>query len=74
MRGKEVALNALFLPKGRRYWIELDKKITELYLSGASYRQVKAILDRAMELDAGTNELMAALSEAGRESLISWVR
>lgn len=55
--GKEVALNALFLPKRKRYWIEIDKKITELYLSGASYRQVKAILERAMESDCGLTSL-----------------
>lgn len=55
--GKEIALNALFLPKRKRYWIELDSKITELYLSGVSYRQVKAILDRAMEWDCGLMSL-----------------
>lgn len=55
--GKEVALNALFLPKGKRYWIELDRKITELHLSGAIYRQVKAMLDRAMEWDCGLMSL-----------------
>lgn len=55
--GKEVALNAIFLPKGKRYWIELDRKITELHLSGAIYRQVKAMLDRAMEWDCGLMSL-----------------
>lgn len=55
--GKQIALDALFLPKRKRYWIELDRKITELYLSGVSYRQVKAILGRAMEWDCGLMSL-----------------
>ena len=42
--GKAVALGALFLPSRKRYWIDMDKEITELYLSGVSYRQVKAII------------------------------
>lgn len=55
--GKEIALNALFLPRRKRFWIELDRKITELYLSGASYRQVKAMLERAIESDCGLMSL-----------------
>jgi len=55
--GKQIALNAFFLPERKRYWIELDRKITELYLSGASYRQVKAMLDREMEWDCGLMSL-----------------
>ena len=66
--GKEVALNALFLPKGKRYWIELDRKITELYLSGASYRQVKAILDRAMEWDCGLMSLWRRFQKMARKA------
>jgi transposase-like protein len=38
-----VTLNALFLPRRKRYWIELDPRITELYLAGVSYRQIKAV-------------------------------
>ena len=54
--GKAVALGALFLPSRKRYWINMDKEITELYLSGVSYRQVKAIVERRIESGA---ELMS---------------
>lgn len=66
--GKEIALNALFLPKGKRYWIELDRKITELYLSGASYRQVKAILDREMEWDCGLMSLWKRFQKMAKKA------
>lgn len=66
--GKEVPLNALFLPRRKRYWIELDRKITELYLSGASYRQIKAILDRAMEWDCGLMSLWQRFQKMAKKA------
>jgi len=55
--GKAVALGALFLPSRKRYWIDMDKEITELYLSGVSYRQIKAIVERRIESSAGVMSL-----------------
>lgn len=66
--GKEVALSSLFLPKRKRYWIELDRKITELYLSRASYRQVKAILDRAMEWDCSLMSLWRGFQKMAKKA------
>jgi len=66
--GKEIALDALFLPKRKRYWIELDQKITELYLSGVSYRQVKAILDREMEWDCGLMSLWKSFQKMAKKA------
>ncbi len=66
--GRQIALDALFLPKRKRYWIELDRKITELYLSGASYRQVKAILDRAMEWDCGLMSLWRSFQKVAKRA------
>jgi len=58
--------NPIFLPRGKRYWIELDRKITGLYLSGASYHQVKTILDRAMEWDCGLMSLWKRFQKVAR--------
>jgi len=66
--GKQIALDALFLPKRKRYWIELDRKITELYLSGVSYRQVKAILGRAMEWDCGLMSLWRRFQKTAKRA------
>jgi len=66
--GKQIALDALFLPKRKRYWIELDRKITELYLSGVSYRQVKAILGRAMEWDCGLMSLWRRFQKIAKKA------
>lgn len=55
--GKAVALAALFLPYRKRYWIDLDREITKRYLSGVSYRQVKAMMERQIESDAGLMSL-----------------
>lgn len=67
--GRQVALSPIFLPKRKRYWIELDRKITELYLSGASYRQVKAILDREMEWDCGLMSLWKSFQKMAKKTL-----
>jgi transposase-like protein len=55
--GKAVALAALFLTYRKRYWIDLDREITKLYISGVSYRQVKAMIKRQIESDAGLMSL-----------------
>jgi len=64
--GRRIAITPIFLPKGKRYWIELDRKITGLYLSGASYHQVKTILDRAMEWDCGLMSLWKRFQKVAR--------
>ena len=51
--GKGVSLMAPFLPARSRFWGDLDRQVTEAYLSGASYRQVKGLVERAMPSDVG---------------------
>lgn len=55
--GKSVALDARFLPPRRRFWGDLDQRLTEAYLSGASYRQVKALLERRVASNVGLMSL-----------------
>lgn len=64
--GRAVALAALFLPSRKRYWIDLDKEITELYLSGVSYRQVKAMVERRIESGAGLMSLWRRFQEKAK--------
>jgi len=63
---KAVALGALFLPSRRRYWIDLDKEITELYLSGVGYRQIKAMVERRIESGAGLMSLWRRFQEKAK--------
>lgn len=55
--GRGLALQALFLPPRKRYWLDLDRELTEAYLSGMSYRQVKAMVERRIESGAGVMSL-----------------
>lgn len=64
--GKAVALGTLFLPSRKRYWIDLDKEITELYLSGVSYRQVKVMVERRIESGAGLMSLWRRFQEKAK--------
>lgn len=66
--GRQIALSSIFLPRRKRYWIELDRRITELYLSGASYRQVKAILDRKIEWDCGLMSLWQRFQKIAKKA------
>lgn len=72
--GRQLTIAPIFLPKRKRYWIELDRKITELYLSGASYRQVKAMLDRKMEWDCGLMSLWKRFQNVARIASSSGLR
>ena len=55
--GRSLSLGALFLPARQRYWLDLDRAITEAYLSGMSYRQMKAMVERRIESQAGLMSL-----------------
>ena len=35
------------MPARKRYWLDLDRELTEAYLSGMSYRQVKAMVEQS---------------------------
>lgn len=41
------------LPARRRLWLDVDQRLTELYLEGVSYRGVKRIVGRAAGADLG---------------------
>lgn len=66
--GHGVSLAAPFLPARRRFWGDLDQRITEVYLSGASYRQVKALLERGMNSDVGLMSLWRRFQERARRA------
>ncbi len=66
--GRAVALGALFLPSRKRYWIDLDREITELYLSGVGYRQVKAMVERRIESGAGLMSLWRCFQEKAKRA------
>lgn len=44
----------------------MDKEITELYLSGVSYRQVKAVVERRIESGAGLMSLWRRFQEKAK--------
>lgn len=46
--GRSVSVSGGILEPRSRYWIELDQKVTEWYLSGCSHRKVVEILARRM--------------------------
>lgn len=64
--GRGIALAAPFLPPRRRFWGDVDRYITEAYLSGVSYRQVKAKVERRMKSDVGVMSLWRRFQERAR--------
>lgn len=64
--GKPLALDARFLPARRRFWGELDRTITEAYLSGASYRQVKALVEGRIQSNVGLMSLWQRFQERAK--------
>lgn len=62
--GRAVALGAPFLPARQRFWGDLEVEIAEAYLSGASYRQVKALVERRMSSSVGLMSLWRRFQEA----------
>lgn len=62
---------SLFLPLRKRYWIDLDQEITKLYLSGASYRQLKYMVGKRIDGGAGLIEPVATLSRGSGEGILS---
>lgn len=55
--GKQLELATLLLPRRKRYWLDLDRAVTEAYLSGASYRKVRAMVERRIRSGAGLMSL-----------------
>lgn len=47
--GRSIAIAGRLLKRRRRYWIELDQTVTELYMSGFSQRKVVEILAGCIE-------------------------
>jgi transposase-like protein len=66
--GRGVALAALFLPSRKRYWIDLDQEITKLYLSGASYRQLRYMVEKKIDSGAGLMSLWRRFQEAAQRA------
>jgi len=61
--GGQLALATLLLPRRRRYWLDLDRAITEAYLHGASYRKVRAMVERRIQSGAGLMSLWRRFQE-----------
>lgn len=59
--GRSVPFAHPLLPPRRRLWLDLDQRLTELYLEGASYRGAKRILERAADTDLGLMTLWRRL-------------
>lgn len=66
--GGQLALATLLLPRRRRYWLDLDQAITEAYLSGASYRQVRAMVERRIRSSAGLMSLWRRFQEVAAKA------
>jgi transposase-like protein len=59
--GKAVPFRHALLPPRRRLWLDLDQRLTELYLEGVGYRGVQRIVQRAANVDVGLMTLWRAL-------------
>lgn len=66
--GHGVGLDAPFLPARRRLWADLDRCITEACFSGASYRQVKALVERQVNTDVGLMSLWRRFQKQARQA------
>lgn len=66
--GRSISLGAPFLPGRRRFWGDLDRRITEAYLGGTSYRQVKALVERGMNRDVGLMSLWRRFQEQAKQA------
>lgn len=66
--GRSLALGALFLPARKRYWLDLDQAVTEAYLSGMSYRQIKAMVERRIDSAAGLMSLWRRFQEVAEQA------
>jgi len=62
-----------WLPRRRRYWLDLDRAVSEAYLSGASYRKVRAMVERRIESSTGLMSLWHRFQEiAGGRAQALW--
>lgn len=66
--GGQLALATLLLPWRKRYWLDLDQAITEAYLSGASYRKVRAMVERRIQSGAGLMSLWRRFQEVAAKA------
>ncbi len=66
--GGHLALASLLLPWRKRYWLDLDRAITEAYLSGASYRKVRAMVERRIQSGAGLMSLWRRFQEVAAKA------
>ncbi len=61
-----LPLGALFLPARKGYWLDLDRELTEAYLGGMSYCQVRAVVERKIDSEAGLRSLWRRFQEIAR--------
>lgn len=61
--GKTVPFTHPLLPPRRRLWLDLDQRLTELYLEGVGFRGLKRIPERAAGTDLGLMTLWRRFQE-----------
>jgi len=65
--GKSIRVEWGILERRSRYWIELDKKVTELYMNGASHRKVVEMLARRIQSSISPMTSWRALQRVGEK-------
>jgi len=63
--GRSIAVAGGVLRPRSRYWIELDQRVTELYMSGVSHRKVVEILARRIQSSLSPMTSWRALQRIG---------
>jgi transposase-like protein len=65
--GRSVPFVHTLLPRRRRFWLDIDQRLTVLYLEGASYRGVKRQLEREARTSIGLMSLWRTLQRVAEE-------
>lgn len=63
--GKSIRVEWGILERRSRYWIELDKDVTELYMNGVSHRKVVEMLARCIQSSLSPMTSWRALQRVG---------
>jgi len=63
--GKSIRVEWGILERRARYWIEMDKEVTELYMNGVSHRKVVEILARRIQSSLSPMTSWRALQRVG---------
>lgn len=62
-----VAFSHPLLPPRKRLWLDLEQRLTALYLEGASYRASRRLLERWTKTNIGLMSLWRSLQDVARQ-------